>query len=205
MLRGRPNDRRGFVHKRVIGAVGGLLTGGPIGAAAGFVSGGGGGTAPVSATQNLTIPGTGITLPGFPGTGLPCPPGFAPSGAGCGPVSGATALAPGTAVATTTMGNGSVPMFEAITRRVCERGMVLGSDGLCYRKGSISNKQREWPRGRRPLLTGGEMRAIGIAAAAAKKLQRSQKRLQAMGMLPKPRRSSTRRLAPGHHTHTAHD
>ena len=32
-----------FVHKRLIGAVGGFLTGGPLGAISGFASGGGGG------------------------------------------------------------------------------------------------------------------------------------------------------------------
>jgi len=40
---GLPNDRRGFIHKRLIGGVGGFLTGGPGGALGGFLSGGGGG------------------------------------------------------------------------------------------------------------------------------------------------------------------
>ena len=38
--RGRPNDSRGFIHKRLLGAAGGFLTGGPAGAVSGFASGG---------------------------------------------------------------------------------------------------------------------------------------------------------------------
>ena len=82
------------------------------------------------------------------------------------------------------------PGSKIINRAVCLRGMTLGDDGLCYNKGAISNKERMWPRGRRPLLTGGDMRAIGIAARAGSKLDRTTKRLRSMGMmkaLPKPR------------------
>jgi hypothetical protein len=80
-----------------------------------------------------------------------------------------------------------------ISRRVCIRGMQLGSDGLCYNKGAISNKQRMWPKGRAPLLTGGDMRAISIANRASDKLERTTKRLQKIGMMRKP---SSRRRAP---------
>jgi len=37
----KPNDQRGFVHKRILGGVVGLVTGGPTAAAAGFLRGGG--------------------------------------------------------------------------------------------------------------------------------------------------------------------
>lgn len=37
----RPDDRRGFIHKRLFGGVKGLLAGGPVAAAAGFVTSGG--------------------------------------------------------------------------------------------------------------------------------------------------------------------
>ena len=94
----------------------------------------------------------------------------------------------------------------------CPRGSVLGkqeADGsfLCYNRRDISNKERKWPRGRRPLLTGGDMRAISTAASAAKKLQAKQKQLMSMGMLPKPapRRAAPKQLAPGHHAHVSHD
>ena len=82
------------------------------------------------------------------------------------------------------------PGVMMIERSVCLPGMNLGNDGLCYNKGAITNKQRQWPRGRRPLLTGGDMRAIGIAARAGSKLDRTTKRLRALGLmkaLPKGR------------------
>lgn len=78
------------------------------------------------------------------------------------------------------------PGSMMIDRAVCGRKMHLADDGLCYSKSTISNKQRMWPRGRRPLLSGGDMRAIGIAAGAAKRLERTTKRLQSMGMMKKP-------------------
>lgn len=92
------------------------------------------------------------------------------------------------------------PGIMEIERSVCLRGMQLGNDGLCYNKGQISNTQRMWPRGRRPLLTGGDMRAIGIASRAGAKLERTTTRLRQLGMmkaLPKPRKAK----APAHHHH----
>ena len=86
------------------------------------------------------------------------------------------------------------PGSMIIDRAVCLKGMWLGDDGLCYNKGAISNKQRQWPRGRRPLLTGGDMRAIGIAARAGSKMDRTTKRLRSLGMmkaLPAPRKKAT--------------
>jgi len=90
-------------------------------------------------------------------------------------------------------GAGLVPGSIIIDRAVCLKGMVLGDDGLCYNRAQISNKQREWPRGRRPLLTGGDMRAISIAAAAGARLERTAKRLQKIGLMKKPNRGPTRR------------
>jgi len=40
-MNGRPNDDRGFIHKRIIGAVKGFAGGGFVGAASGFIRGGG--------------------------------------------------------------------------------------------------------------------------------------------------------------------
>lgn len=82
------------------------------------------------------------------------------------------------------------PSFETINKRVCLDGMVLGKDFLCYNKGSISNKERLWPKGRAPLLTGGQVNAIRIATAAKGKVARAAKQLG----LNKP----TRRAAPRH-------
>ena len=83
-----------------------------------------------------------------------------------------------------------IPGSQIIDRAVCLAGMQLGKDGLCYNKAAITNSQRMWPRGRRPLLTGGDMRAISIAARAGSKLERTTKRLRSLGMmkaLPKGR------------------
>ena len=84
------------------------------------------------------------------------------------------------------------PGVKIIERSVCLAGMQLGDDGFCYNKGAITNKQRMWPRGRRPLLTGGDMRAIAIASRAGSKLDRTTKRLRSLGMmkaLPAPRKA----------------
>jgi len=87
-------------------------------------------------------------------------------------------------------GAAMVPDMLAISRADCTfdgtvRGLILGDDGLCYNKSQLSNKERKWPRGRRPLLTGGEMRAISIAARAAGRVSRTTKRLADIGMLKK--------------------
>jgi len=87
-------------------------------------------------------------------------------------------------------GAAEIPGTMIIDRATCRAGTQLGDDGLCYAKGQITNKQRMWPRGRRPLLTGGDMAAIGTAARAGAKLDRTTKRLRALGMmkaLPRPR------------------
>jgi len=92
-------------------------------------------------------------------------------------------------------GSALVPGNHVVNRAVCLRGMLLGNDGLCYNKGQISNKERAWPRGRRPLLTGGDMRAISTAARAGRRLEGATKRLQKIGLMKKP--SSRRRIGPG--------
>jgi len=91
------------------------------------------------------------------------------------------------------------PGVMTIERSVCLPGMQLAKDGLCYNKGAITNSQRMWPRGRRPLLTGGDMRAIGIAARAGAKLDRTTKRLRSLGMmkrLPAPRKAAHQHAKP---------
>ena len=90
-------------------------------------------------------------------------------------------------------GAGIAPFVRSSQIRDCPRGMVLAVDSLCYNRRDLRNSERFWPRGRRPLLTGGEMRAISTAASAAKKLQRKQKDLMKLGLLPKP---TARRRAP---------
>jgi len=79
-----------------------------------------------------------------------------------------------------------VPGSKIVDRAVCLRGMVLAIDGLCYNRSQVRNSDRMWPRGRRPLLTGGDMRAISIAARAANKMTRTAVRLQEIGLIKKP-------------------
>jgi len=93
------------------------------------------------------------------------------------------------------------PGSQIIDRAICLRGMQLGDDGLCYNKSQISNKQRMWPAGRRPLLSGGDMRAITIAARAGKRLEGASKRLQRLGMMKKP--ASSRGARPHAHAKAA--
>ena len=100
-------------------------------------------------------------------------------------------------------GAGEVPGNMVINRAICRRGMVLGDDNICYNRTQITNRQREWPKGRRPLLTGGDMRAISTAARAGKRLERTQKRLQKIGLMKKPAPRRQIRSGPTeHHHHT---
>ncbi len=223
---GRPGDARGFVHKRLIGAVtgfaGGLLSGGnPITGAIGGFARGGRSTQVVPSRSNFPIniqpaPRTfgGACAPGFQRDSRGnCVP-FATTGV---PKSGfrpfVERLLPGGATGEFEFGEAVVGRFGAALEPgvretdnlVCPRGTVLGIDNLCYNKRDIKNSERKWPVGRRPLLTGGEMRCITIAAGAAKRLQRKQKQLQALGMLKKPARRASKRLASGHHAHVEHD
>ncbi len=93
------------------------------------------------------------------------------------------------------------PGSQIIDRAICLRGMQLGDDGLCYNKSQITNKQRMWPAGRRPLLTGGDMRAISTAARAGRRMDLATKRLQKLGMMKKP--TGRGRRAPHAHARAA--
>lgn len=82
-------------------------------------------------------------------------------------------------------GAGVTPGSRIIDRAVCGKKMQLGDDGICYNKSQISNKQRMWPAGRKPLLTGGDMRAISIASRAGKRMDGATARLRKLGMMKK--------------------
>lgn len=84
------------------------------------------------------------------------------------------------------------PQVTARTVARCLPGMVLGNDGLCYNRRDLNRRDRKWIPGRKPLLTGGDLNAISRANRAANKLKTQQKRLQKMGMLPKPNRGRAR-------------
>lgn len=100
-------------------------------------------------------------------------------------------------------GAGLVPGNRPIDRAVCVRGMVLGNDGICYNRSQIKNADRMWPKGRRPLLTGGDMRAISTAARAGRRLEGATKRLQKIGLMkkPAPRRKAITSGPTEHHHH----
>lgn len=238
---GPPNER-GFVHKRLFGAVkgglGALVSGGnPLtGALGGFVRGGGRKQARVSQPQRAIarIQPAAQTIPVASG----CPPGFFLQNGQCvqrrtaAPVvpvpgirgaaqrflpGGATGFQVPLPAATApqaepvefgeaVMGQFGAALEPAVRMtdvRVCPRGTVLGMDGLCYNRRDIKNSERFWPRGRRPLLTGGEMRCITIAASAAKKLKTKQKQLETLGLLKKP--APRRRLPAGHSAKLEHE
>jgi len=77
------------------------------------------------------------------------------------------------------------PSSMLVDRAVCLPGDVVGDDGLCYPKGK-KGMRRMHPPGRKPLLTGGDMKAIARASRAAGRLERTTKRLQKLGMIKKP-------------------
>ena len=85
-----------------------------------------------------------------------------------------------------------------VTRR-CGRGFVLATDGLCYDRKTLRKDQRMWPPGRKPLLTGGQLNAIAIAARAAGRIKTQTKRLQKLGMLQKPKSTRKPIGAVSHH------
>lgn len=96
------------------------------------------------------------------------------------------------------------PFDESRTHLSCPPGMVLGAreaNGgyLCYNRRDLRNNDRKWPKGRRPLLTGGDLNAISRAARAATRMKTQQKRLEKLGLLKKP---SPRRVPAHPHTTT---
>jgi len=224
----RPGDVRGFVHKSFIGKfVGGIaskvigsvpIIGGLGASIFDRLRGAGASTVPIM---------TGCP-PGFITTPTGCVPKASPILRLTGPVPGgapapfgqfvqptvkqaelraAEGLAVDPAAGVPVMGRfgaGFEPSIFMTDTRRCGRGAVLGVDGICYNKRDLRNNERFWPRGRRPLLTGGEMRAISTASSAAKKLQRKQKQLESLGLLKRPASRSRRALPAGHKAELRH-
>ena len=126
----------------------------------------------------------------FGGDVADCPPGTVPDPQGfC--ISPISPLGASRLVGEAIMGQygaALVPGSRLIDRAVCLRGMQLGNDGLCYNKGQITNKQRMWPAGRKPLLTGGEMNAIRIASRAEGRVKRTAQRLGLLKAAPRRKR-----------------
>jgi len=237
---GRPGDVRGFVHRTIGRAIGGIAS--SVLGSVPFVGG-------IASSLFDTTLGRALGSSAVPGP-AGCPPGFVQTPGGCVPrftptssqpitggrvlgIGGAIqdfrarsrdgAFAPPTetqadfrrslgraadpAAGVAVMGRfgaGFEPSVVMTDTRRCGRGAVLGIDGLCYNRRDLRNSDRFWPRGRRPLLTGGEVRAISVASSAAKKLERKQKQLMELGLLKRPTRS--RRAVPsGHRATLSHD
>jgi len=231
-----PNERRNFLHKRLLGAAKTFVSSGfnPVAAAGSFVAGPPAVRRPPPRTQTarpsrfsaigkeagrsfkfggsrrlVGTTGTAVSLAGVRGFGPlggSCPPLMKvdPATGQCafflgtqrGPDGVELPTGAGLPVGNAVMGQfgaALMPGQKIINRAVCLRGMVVASDGLCYNKSQIKNADRMWPRGRRPLLTGGDMSAIAKAARAASRLERTTKRLQKIGLMKKPARGPSRR------------
>jgi len=209
---GRPGDERAFIHKKLL-RIASKVTSfipGPAGAIVsgitGRLAGGGGHRAPARTlaprTQTARVT---VTSQQQKAAGAAFKLGDGVGGNGCAPgfredfQTGQCEPGGGQGTGEAVLGNygaGEVPGSMMVDRAVCRRGMVLANDGVCYNKSQIRNNQREWPAGRKPLLSGGDMRAISVAARAGRRLEGATKRLQRLGMMKK----ATRR-APARHQH----
>lgn len=174
----------------VIGGVGGFITGGPIGAITGAIAGGfGGGTRGGETTGS---PGTQPTGYGPQSFATGCPTGYTWSNGQCVKTGvsgwvqrtipgGQTGTLPSSGYGAAVMGGFGIPAMEpAVVGQTqygpilrCPTGAVLGKDNLCYQKGTITNKQRKWPKGPRPLLTGGEMKTLRKVKSLENKVKRA--------------------------------
>lgn len=187
----------GGVGQAIGGAIGGsagAAIGGALGGLVNIPGGGAGGSQPAipSDAPALVATSSGANV-------ASCPQGTLSVGGHCidlqpgGAVSGGGLVVSGGEAVMGMFGAALAPMQTQRSVSRCIPGMVLGKDGLCYNRRDLTNKQRKWPKGRRPLLTGGELNAISKAARAAKRVKGTQKKLQRLGLLKKPtshRRSS---------------
>lgn len=227
-----------FVHRRLIGAAKGLVTGGVRGGVVGLLTTGGSegrsGSSVVPTSRNQSSPGLmlgpvdvpapvtaglgdraracqrkGLVIDasgrcaspaGFSGLG-PGPGIFDPLGLDLGARARGLLDPVGSGVPVPMIGaSATAPLRETQIVRRCGRGNVLAIDGLCYDRKLLRKDQRMWPPGRKPLLTGGDLNAISRAARAAGRMKTQQKRLQKLGLLPKPK-TTQRRIAPVSHHH----
>jgi len=222
-----PNDQRNFVHKKLFGAAKGFATGGITGAIGGFLTSGSrkrtarARPRPVGARSRASsrrggspslAPQIGQAFnpppsrrqarcaPGSFRVGQTCVDPFAFRQSEMFTPAGPTGTQGPTGTAMTTTGIYS-PVPDNVVVRRCFPGDVLGKDGFCHKKGSIPNKEREYPRGTKPLGTPGEMAALAKAAAFGRRMETTVKRMQKIGVLKKPKRSTQRRItsAAQHH------
>lgn len=184
--------RRDFVHKKLLKIAG--LSGIPVISQIGQI-----GTSIFDrrGTPRIPLPTLPGIIPGLGGDGQPCRPPLVRGPAG-------NCLFPGSPVGEGMLGGtavmGQFGAGVAATSRIvdvaqCPRKHVLGADGICYR--GLKNSDRMYPKGRRPLLTGGDLNAITKAGNAATRLNNQRKRLEKLGLLKKP--ATRTRLPPHQH------
>lgn len=193
----RPGDERAFFHKKLLKALPGVATkflGGAVeGIGTKLFGGGGRPTSTIPVTFAPTKSFAGAT----PGGGDASMVSFVGGGNGAGPCKAGTYPdAKGRCVSPSSpygarqlMGQAIMGLYgpavapEEVLRSiaVCPTGFALGKDGLCY--DGLANRKRKYPRGRRPLLTGGDMRSITRARSAGIRLANAKSDLVAIGML----------------------
>jgi len=206
---GRPNDQREFFHKKLFGGLAKKVIGIGVPLAKKFFGGGGGrGRQPpreelffptsIPRTFVPTVPVESV-IPGgerIAGNGR-CSPGTIRDRTGlC--VAPGSPFGAGRLEGDVLMGRfGPAVAADEVLRSIamCPTGMVLGKDSLCYDR--LANRDRKYPRGRRPLLTGGDMRAISRARRAGNRLSTAKEDLVAIGMLkPAARKRRKKRAVP---------
>lgn len=208
--RQRPGDQRGFVHKRILGGISKIagivpIPGGQlISRITGALAGSGkrvGESVKFSGTELMTFAGTS-RVPAIIDDGCVFPFRRDPGTGKCKVFVGDRAGPDGGfdfgEAVLGQYGAGIAPGSRVVDRAVCPRGMQLGNDGVCYNRAQISNNQRMWPAGRKPLLTGGDMRAISIAARAGKRMDLATTRLRKLGMMKKAPASRAPKAPPTH-------
>jgi hypothetical protein len=175
----QPAEKRGFVHKRILGGIGGFLGGGPLGAISGFIGGGGGSPTVPSGPTDFT---TGLSQPRV------CVPPWRMD-----PLTGQCKIfagdRPGPDAAPYTQTNGRAPFVgyahhphapQIVPTEVrrCDKGHVLSWEGMCVSKRDIRNSDRMYPKPPRPLGTRGDLRAVRTASAFGRRLKGNEKRLK---------------------------
>jgi len=196
-----------FVHKRIIGAVGGFIGGGFGGAIGGFL-GGGGSPGPRTLAEGcptglemiggkcVRVGGGGLGLSGR-GGGFGAPLAQIPQAPRPGPVAAVQRFLPGGSTGrfdagVAVMGQWGAALEPEVVGSVersdgtvgpllrCIRGMVLGTDSLCYNK-PLANGKRKWPRPTPPFLSGGDVKCLR-KSIRLRKSKSSKKLLRELGM-----------------------
>jgi len=162
-----------FIHKRLGAAVGGFLTGGPLGALSSFTGYGGGGTNGARAVANIQRPRRAPAVQYAPTAAAqdPCrwPQRMDPRTGQCRTFLGEM-TGPDQPIFQQTVAHGRpvvAPGQRGITRLMCPRGYVLNTNDMCEWGLARNAKARKWRPGRKPMFTGGDLNAISRSAQLA--------------------------------------